>query len=214
MDSKIIANLVAGLELTIENAKSLFNEAEILKAHGAIHRAVFLHQISMEECAKVEMISSVLLEYIVNAKIDLETLKRRVSSHENKNRANAYYFSDKDEDVLDHAAFKRFQKKFHTISNNTKNNSLYVNIENQSFSLPEKRNMEQYLEALVQKNKDILRIATTHMELSKKAQREPEKTKNEYIINRKFLLDSLNKAASPQEALKDFIGKIKDLGFE
>ena len=38
------------------NAEELFQEASLLGSHGAICRALFLHQISLEECGKIEML--------------------------------------------------------------------------------------------------------------------------------------------------------------
>jgi hypothetical protein len=45
--------LVRGAEKTFDNAERLFREAEILAKGGAVARALCLHQISLEECSKV-----------------------------------------------------------------------------------------------------------------------------------------------------------------
>jgi hypothetical protein len=42
--------------LIFENAESLYKEAEALRQAGFLARAAFLHQISMEECAKIDML--------------------------------------------------------------------------------------------------------------------------------------------------------------
>ena len=45
--------LIRGAEKTFDNAERLFHEAEILAKEGAVARALCLHQISLEECSKV-----------------------------------------------------------------------------------------------------------------------------------------------------------------
>jgi AbiV family abortive infection protein len=41
-----------------DNAEQLFCEAKLLRAAGALSRVLFLHQISLEECAKVDMLGA------------------------------------------------------------------------------------------------------------------------------------------------------------
>ena len=45
--------LACGAEKTFDNAERLFHEAELLAKGGAVARALCLHQISLEECSKV-----------------------------------------------------------------------------------------------------------------------------------------------------------------
>jgi len=54
MDEKLLRKLTAGAQKVLENAASLYKEALTLMEAGALSRALFLHQISMEECAEVE----------------------------------------------------------------------------------------------------------------------------------------------------------------
>ena len=51
-----LSQLVRGASLAFANAVELLREAKTLSAYGAFSRALFLHQISLEECGKTEMI--------------------------------------------------------------------------------------------------------------------------------------------------------------
>jgi hypothetical protein len=51
-DGQYLSQLTRGAEKTFQNAETLFLEAKILSSAGALSRALFLHQISLEECAK------------------------------------------------------------------------------------------------------------------------------------------------------------------
>jgi AbiV family abortive infection protein len=44
-----------GAQLIFENAEALYNEAQTLGQSGSFARAAALHQISMEECAKIDL---------------------------------------------------------------------------------------------------------------------------------------------------------------
>jgi AbiV family abortive infection protein len=59
-DRTLLSVLVRGAERTFDNAEGLYREAEILAKAGATPRALFLHQISLEECSKIESITGVL----------------------------------------------------------------------------------------------------------------------------------------------------------
>ena len=41
-----------GADLIYSNAEQLFHEAEVLGKNASLARSLFLHQISIEECAK------------------------------------------------------------------------------------------------------------------------------------------------------------------
>ncbi|WP_371113488.1 AbiV family abortive infection protein [Nitrosospira multiformis] len=47
-----------GAKKTYRNVEELFQEASILHDHRALNRALFLHQISLEECGKIEMLGA------------------------------------------------------------------------------------------------------------------------------------------------------------
>jgi AbiV family abortive infection protein len=103
-DRAKLSELARGAQKTFENADALFREAKILGAVGALSRALFLHQISLEECAKIENIgawaTSLLAGRMVNGKKVLDGF----ASHKKKNRTNAYML---EESVEEQAAKNR-----------------------------------------------------------------------------------------------------------
>jgi hypothetical protein len=55
IDKELLRKLVSGAQKTFENAELLFQEASLLRGAGFLSRALFLHQISLEECAKIRI---------------------------------------------------------------------------------------------------------------------------------------------------------------
>jgi AbiV family abortive infection protein len=66
----MISELARGAELSFENAKELFREAVILFKHGSIYRAYFLHQISIEEFGKIELIGGYAIAHLMDFQND------------------------------------------------------------------------------------------------------------------------------------------------
>ena len=93
-----------GAQLIFENAESLFKEADVLRQAGFVTRAAFLHQISMEECAKVDMLGDWATTLLMDSDVDDEKIARLFRDHKVKNKANAYMASVTDEE---HGARKR-----------------------------------------------------------------------------------------------------------
>jgi AbiV family abortive infection protein len=58
IDRASLSVLVRGAEKTFDNAERLYFEAEILAKAGATARALCLHQISLEECSKIESVGA------------------------------------------------------------------------------------------------------------------------------------------------------------
>jgi AbiV family abortive infection protein len=54
IDRAFLSVLVKGAEKTFDNAEKLYFEAQLLAKAGATARALCLHQISLEECSKIE----------------------------------------------------------------------------------------------------------------------------------------------------------------
>ena len=57
-DRELLAELVRGAEICFANAEQLFEEASLLRENKHFSRSIFLNQIAMEECAKVDMIGA------------------------------------------------------------------------------------------------------------------------------------------------------------
>lgn len=56
--------IIEAIYLTIENAKGLYEEAEILKEHNKCGRAYSLYHLAFEECGRFQLLHSFFLEYI------------------------------------------------------------------------------------------------------------------------------------------------------
>src|SRR4051794_5070412 len=93
MDEKTIGMLRAGAEIVFENAVSLYEEASVLTKAGALTRAHFLHQISTEECAKVEMLGVNAMGLLMGRELDLEKIAEKFRHHKHKNKINSYFLT-------------------------------------------------------------------------------------------------------------------------
>jgi AbiV family abortive infection protein len=134
-----------GVQLAFRNAEDLFAEAELLREQGHHARSLALHQISIEECGKIEIIGGWAMHVFLGGEFDLEKMISAFRSHKAKNYANAY-FTEVLGDELEAKksgevkaaveAFKALQKKFHKDSNDAKNAALYVDFMDGQFVSP------------------------------------------------------------------------------
>jgi AbiV family abortive infection protein len=124
-----------GGQLILENAEALYEEAQALREAGFLARAAFLHQISMEECAKVDMLGGWVTTVLMGGKISERAMARVFRDHKAKNYANACNAKPtpdereakrRGDSEAARVAFKRFQAMFHSEVNTTKNAALYV----------------------------------------------------------------------------------------
>ena len=148
MDAKmrtILSEMSRGAQLTFTNAEELYAEGDLLRRNGSMNRAVFLHQISLEECGKIEIIGAWATNLFLGGHVDVPEMTKAFRSHEAKNYANAYFATPTAEELEARErgdkraaveAFERFQQKFHNESNSAKNASLYVDFKNNRFSAP------------------------------------------------------------------------------
>jgi len=122
LDKALLAELTRGAEKVFENGVALFREASILKDNGSLNRALFLFQISLEECAKLEMLGGWVTSLLMGHEVDSAKVKNAMASHANKNRTNAYSLkADAKEAAAKRSgdfegavkAFKDMQKEFH-----------------------------------------------------------------------------------------------------
>ncbi|WP_165645977.1 AbiV family abortive infection protein [Bordetella bronchiseptica] len=167
-DAKELAQtLIDGLERTFLNADDLYDEAVLLTGKGAVARALLLHQISLEECGKAEMLCVAVFSLLGGAEIDMKRLTRAFSRHEAKNKANAYFLSKSASEVeaeqsndtaAAHEAFKDLQNSFHQESNELKNASLYVNFDGKFISPRDVIN-DRHLADIRQRNAEFMAMA-------------------------------------------------------
>jgi AbiV family abortive infection protein len=174
--------LFNGAEKTRENATKLNDEAKILSAAGAIARAVCLHQISMEECSKVEMLAAWIMSILSGVEVDQQKVISAMSKHSAKNKNNAY-FLDKSEGEKKAIAegdwkkasdeFDRMQAIHHQQSNDLKNSSLYVNWTGEKFVSPMECITSEDLSKIAQRNSEFVGIAVGFCRVLKRLVSDP-----------------------------------------
>lgn len=137
MDDKDLRVLIRGAEAAFANAEELFFEAVMLGKAGHLSRALFLHQISMEECGKFELLGWWATGMLLGHKQDARKLRKELANHKAKNLANAYMLPLSEEEKKarkrkdwkrEQEAFTRAKREFHEKSNRAKNEALYVDI--------------------------------------------------------------------------------------
>jgi AbiV family abortive infection protein len=140
--------LLEGAEKTFENAEQLFREAQILGESGAVARSLCLHQISLEECSKVDSLGAWATSLVLDFAVDQKKVLSALSRHSSKNKLNAYMLDVTDEEVGARARgdwkvaselFRESQNEFHAKSNRAKNSSLYVDWVEGAFIAPSER---------------------------------------------------------------------------
>lgn len=169
----LVLHLIAGAEKIFANAEALYNEATILANSSAWPRALFLHQIALEECAKVGALGAAVTSLLMGHEVNTDALRRAFRRHEYKNKANAYYLPTTDAERvaresgdLDtaHHEFKQRQEAFHEESNSDKNASLYVDF-GDSFTSPQELINEEVFVKVRKRNDEFMSIAFDHVRM-------------------------------------------------
>jgi len=178
----LLRNLIEGVEKAYRNAEDLFHEASILYAHGALCRALFLHQISLEECGKIEMLGAWATSLLSGSEVDIRRITAALASHRAKNHANAYFLpvSDAERQARTDAdipaavaAFKGQQTDFHSESNWAKNASLYVDFKNGEFVAPSERITEVMVRETASRNAEFLALTVPKVEMMSRWKSDP-----------------------------------------
>src|SRR5690606_37122363 len=119
-----------GAALIFANAEALYEEAQLLREAGHFARATVLHQISMEECSKIDTLGAAATSILLGSDVDETRLARDLRNHKAKNHANAFFAKTTDEELAARArgdwkaaseAFRKFQERFHAEVNAIKN---------------------------------------------------------------------------------------------
>lgn len=175
----LLAEFSRGGDLIFDNAEQLYQEACILRQHGALARALALHQLSNEECAKVEMLGGYAMHVVLGDAVDLRKMARAFRKHENKNHVNAYFAGVTNEERAHRArgdwaassqAFKALQEKLHRLFNSNKNAALYVTLEDGAFSAPRHVVPEGLVEEMATLNRYFLGIAAASVRLLRRVE--------------------------------------------
>jgi AbiV family abortive infection protein len=144
-DNELLLELVRGAEVCFANAEQLFQEATLLREHKHFCRSIFLYQIAMEECAKVDMIGAAATALTFGHPVRLGKLEKAFRDHKAKNYSNAYMseasVAEKaarkaNDKKAASAAFKDSQREIHAFLNTAKNASMYVDLKNGKFVAP------------------------------------------------------------------------------
>lgn len=167
-EARTLANtLIDGAQKTVMNADELFDEARLLAGASHVARALLLHQISLEECGKLEMLYVATAEVLRGQTVDMKRLSRTFSKHAAKNRTNAYFLAkseaeqsaaEQDDIGAAHQAFNELQDEFHKKSNNLKNESLYVDYDG-SFRAPREVISAAHLDEVFNRNGAFMSMA-------------------------------------------------------
>jgi len=154
-NKNLAGTLIDGAQRTFRNAEELFSEAQLLAQHGGVSRAFLLHQISLEECGKIEMLAAAITTLLQGGAVDMKRLSKSITKHESKNKSNAYFLPRSEEEnaaivsgdtAASVAAFSTLQDEFHENSNTLKNASLYVKFDGKFSSPSDVINQEKLLE--------------------------------------------------------------------
>lgn len=181
---RLLGELAQGANKVLENAEALNKEAGVLRARGALSRALFLHQISMEECGKAEMLGVWATGVLMGHEINATKLAAKLASHKSKNYTNAYMLprNNEETEALQRGdftgsteAFSKQQAQFHEESNTAKNASLYVDFEDDKFVSPTERITEQMVDDMSMINSGFLQLMRPKVEMLSRWQENPDK---------------------------------------
>lgn len=163
----LVETLIDGARKTVMNADELFDEARLLADAGHIARALLLHQISLEECGKLEMLYVTTAEVLRGEAVDMKRLSRAFSKHAAKNRTNSYFLAKSEAEIAAeeqddmgaaYEAFNELQAEFHQKSNDLKNASLYVDYDG-SFHAPRDVISAEHLDEVFNRNGAFMSMA-------------------------------------------------------
>lgn len=173
-DQASIEILFLGAEKMFANAEQLFVEAETLTKIGATARALCLHQISLEECSKINQLGAWAVSLLAGLEVNQKKLLAAFARHDAKNKHNAFMLerSTAEDEAISRGdwkaaieAFKQTQAEFHRTSNDAKNASLYVDWTEGEFLAPSERITAEMLEDIKQRNATFLGYASNEMKM-------------------------------------------------
>jgi AbiV family abortive infection protein len=183
VDRAFLSVLMRGAEKTFENAERLYFEGEILAKVGATARALCLHQISLEECSKIENIGAWATSLLCGFEVDQEKILASFRRHSSKNKSNAYMLAGSKAEADAKARgdweaarveFKKLQMEFHEASNDAKNASLYVDWEDGEFVSPTEKITAEMLAQIAERNRMFLGYASNSLKMLKRLDKAPD----------------------------------------
>lgn len=218
LDKDFLSELARGAQKTFENAEELFKEACLLKENGALSRVLFLHQISLEECAKVDILMGHAASLLTGNKVNVKKLSSVLRSHASKNRANAYFLPvpAKEEAAKRRgnfkgaiAVFSQIQAAFHSKSNAAKNASLYVDFRDKKFVAPSECTTPELVAEIASLNEKFLALTYPKLEILLKWDKTPEESQETTVQIEKRLKEL--RSELPDDPLKAFKTLIQEM---
>lgn len=182
-DKKLLTELVRGAEGCFANAEQLFQEATLLREHKHFSRSIFLHQISMEECAKVDMIGEAATALSLGHPVNLRRLAKAFRDHKAKNFSNAYMAKLSEAELAAReandpkaagAAFRQTQQEIHGHLNRAKNASMYVDLIDRKFISPDDVVSEQDAIAMAALSYYFMSVTSPRLRLLRRMVEEPD----------------------------------------
>ncbi len=183
-DRRLLAEIHRGAKLIFENAEQLYSEAEILgTTRRAFSRAVCLHQISLEECSKIDMLGAAATGLLLGHSVDLAKLARSMRKHEVKNKNFAFgsvctpaekQAQEKGDREAALRIFREQQNAIHDFLNKNKNASLYVDYVGGRFVAPSEQITEELAVAMQALNGERLAASESFLRLLDRMVAEPE----------------------------------------
>jgi AbiV family abortive infection protein len=183
IDRAFLSLLVRGAEKTFDNAEKLYFEAELLAKAGATARALCLHQISLEECSKIENMGAWATSLLSGLEVDKNKILAAFRRHSSKNKSNAYMLEGSPAEKEAKARgdwetareeFRKLQMEFHEASNDAKNASLYVDWKGGEFVSPSDRITPDMLSQIIDRNQAFLGYAQNSLKMLKRLDKSPE----------------------------------------
>jgi AbiV family abortive infection protein len=187
IDRAFLSVLVRGAEITFDNAEKLYFEAELLAKAGATARALCLHQISLEECSKVNTLGVWVTSLLSGREVNQNKILAALRRHSSKNKSNAYMLerSREEKDAVARGdwetareEFGKLQLEFHEASNDPKNASLYVDWKDGEFISPTEQITPEMLSQIVDRNQTFLGYAQNCTNMLKRLDKSPEALQN------------------------------------
>jgi AbiV family abortive infection protein len=204
-DQASIEILVRGAEKMCDNAERLFFEAQTLAKIGATARALCLHQISLEECSKINQLGAWAVSLHVGLEVNQKKVLAAFGRHSSKNKHNAFMLDRskaEDEAIARNdwkaaiEAFKQTQDEFHRASNDAKNASLYVDWADGEFLAPSERITAEMLNDIEQRNATFLGYAFNELKMFRRLRDKPD-------VMRELVSGFLQKAKKIHEEKSD-----------
>ena len=183
VDRAFLTILVRGAEKTFDNAEKLYFEAQLLAKAGATARALCLHQISLEECSKIENMGAWATSLLAGIEVDQNKILASFRRHSSKNKSNAYMVEGSKAEKEAKARgdweivreeFKKLQTEFHETSNDAKNASLYVDWKDEGFVSPSEQITAEMLAQIFERNQTFLGYASNSLKMLKRLDKPPD----------------------------------------